>query len=91
MRDRIIYGELFSLIPLESNWCRGYMMLQTEEGPLVQFVEDDKTHIGVNEEVNFRDINQVLGEVTNLVWGHSRTAISRTRRWKGEQRRFPSS
>ncbi len=67
--DRIIYGELFSLIPLESNWCRGYMMLQTEEGPLVQFVEDDKTHIGINDEVNFRDINQVLGEVTNLVWG----------------------
>ncbi|MDE2000423.1 MAG: chemotaxis protein CheX [Burkholderiales bacterium] len=68
VRDRIIYGELFTLIPLESNWCRGYMMLQTEEGPLVQFVENEKTHISTAE-VNFRDINHVLGEVTNLVWG----------------------
>lgn len=68
VRDRIIYGELFTLIPLESNWCRGYMMLQTEEGPLVHFVETEKTHIQT-EQVNFRDINHVLGEVTNLVWG----------------------
>ncbi|MGE5451671.1 MAG: chemotaxis protein CheX [Acidobacteriota bacterium] len=68
VRDRIIYGELFTLIPLESNWCRGYMMLQTEEGPLVEFVRTEKTHI-VTTDVNFRDINHVLGEVTNLVWG----------------------
>lgn len=68
VRDRIIYGELFTLIPLESNWCRGYMMLQTEEQPLVRFVESGKTHI-TTEMVNFRDINHVLGEVTNLVWG----------------------
>lgn len=68
VRDRIIYGELFTLIPLESNWCRGYMMLQTEEAPLVKCVEAGKTHI-VTDSVNFRDINHVLGEVTNLVWG----------------------
>jgi hypothetical protein len=68
VRDRIIYGELFTLIPLESNWCRGYMMLQTEELPLMGFVESDKTHI-VTDAANFRDINHVLGEVTNLVWG----------------------
>jgi hypothetical protein len=66
VRDRIIYGELFTLIPLESNWCRGYMMLQTEEQPLVRFVEAGKTHI-TTDMVNFRDINHVLGEVTNLV------------------------
>jgi hypothetical protein len=28
VRDRIIFGEVFSLIPLESAWCRGYMMMQ---------------------------------------------------------------
>src|SRR6202040_1595107 len=28
VRDRVIFGELFSLMPLESAWCRGYMMLQ---------------------------------------------------------------
>jgi len=68
VRDRIIYGELFTLIPLESNWCRGYMMLQTEEGPLVSCVASGQTHI-TTDSVNFRDINHVLGEVTNLVWG----------------------
>jgi hypothetical protein len=68
VRDRIIYGELFTLIPLESNWCRGYMMLQTEEQPLKRFVECAKTHV-VADAPTFRDINQVLGEVTNLAWG----------------------
>jgi hypothetical protein len=68
VRDRIIYGELFTLIPLESNWCRGYMMFQAEEAPVIQFVDAGHTHI-VTDHVNFRDINHVLGEVTNLVWG----------------------
>jgi hypothetical protein len=68
VRDRVIYGELFSLIPLESNWCRGYMMLQTAEQPLVDFVKQHKTHAEV-EQVGFRDINNVLGEATNLIWG----------------------
>jgi hypothetical protein len=66
--DRLIYGELFTLIPLESTWCRGYMMLQTEERPLIGFVETDKTHIAT-ETASFRDINNVLGEITNMIWG----------------------
>ncbi len=68
VRDRIIYGELFTLIPLESSWCRGYMMLQTEEQPLIDYVDDGRTY-SVRESANFRDINHVMGEVTNLVWG----------------------
>lgn len=68
VRDRIIYGELFSLIPIESTWCRGYMMLQTAEQPLVNFVKQRKTYADA-EAVGFRDINNVLGEVTNLIWG----------------------
>ena len=68
VRDRIIYGELFSLIPLESSWCRGYMMLQTEEQPLMAFVKNEKTYIP-SDGAGFRDINNVLGEVTNLIWG----------------------
>jgi len=68
VRDRIIYGELFSLIPLESSWCRGYMMLQTEEQPLMSFVKNEKTYIPADG-AGFRDINNVLGEVTNLIWG----------------------
>ena len=68
VRDRLIFGELFSLIPLESNWCRGYMMLQAEEGGLLGFVQAGKTHASPQAD-SFRDLNNVLGEVTNLIWG----------------------
>ncbi|WP_070107888.1 chemotaxis protein CheX [Burkholderia plantarii] len=66
VRDQIIFGEVFSLIALESAWCRGYMMMQTDEQPMLDFVAamhpDDKAP-------DFRDLNGVLGELTNLVWG----------------------
>ena len=69
VRDRIIFGEIFTLIPIESNWCRGYLMLQTEEEALMALIADDKTHINAQEGGDFRDVNNVLGEITNLVWG----------------------
>lgn len=63
VRDKVIFGEVFSLIPLESNWCRGYMMLQTEEGPLLDLLG------GAEVERNFRQVNNLLSEITNLIWG----------------------
>lgn len=69
VRDRLIYGEIFTLIAVESNWCRGYMMLQSEEEALLAFVKADKTYIEPEEGSNFRNLNELLGEVTNLVWG----------------------
>ena len=69
VRDRLIYGEIFTLIPIESSWCRGYMMLQTEEIALLDLVKADRTHINPEEGFDFRNLNGVLGEVTNLVWG----------------------
>lgn len=69
VRDRLIYGEIFTLIPIESSWCRGYMMLQTEEIALLELVKADKTHIDPSDGFDFRNLNGVLGEVTNLVWG----------------------
>lgn len=68
VRDRIIYGEIFSLIPLESNWCRGYMMLQAEEESMLDLVKMEKTYIKVDK-ANFRHLDHILGEVTNLIWG----------------------
>jgi hypothetical protein len=62
VHDRIIFGELFSLMHLESAWCRGYMMLQTEEDPLLVLA-------GHPPGTSFRTVNDLLGEVTNLVWG----------------------
>lgn len=88
VRDRIIYGELFTLIPLESNWCRGYMMLQTEGTPVVKFVEEGRTHI-MTEHVDFRDINHVLGEVTNLVWGMFKNRYISFEPLEGRQTQVP--
>lgn len=65
VRDRVIFGEVFSLIPLESSWCRGYMMLQTEEEAILDALNIDRSF----PEPGFRDVNSLLGEVTNLIWG----------------------
>lgn len=66
VRDRVIFGEVFSLIPLESAWCRGFMMLQTEEQPIIDILNTyDPTEGGTN----FRTVNSLLGEITNLIWG----------------------
>ncbi len=38
VKDKLIYGELFSLMPLESSWCRGYMMFQTDERSMLEII-----------------------------------------------------
>ncbi len=65
VRDRLIYGEVFSLMTLESSWCKGYMMFQAQEAPILQSIKS----MGVDEEADFRSVNSFLGEITNLVWG----------------------
>ena len=69
VRDRLIFGEIFTLIPLESSWCRGYMMLQTEEEALMRFVRSGRTFVNPEEAYDFRNLNGLLGEITNLIWG----------------------
>ena len=66
VRDRIIFGEVFSLIPLEGAWCRGYMLMQAEEEPLLAMLERGRDDDG---SADFREVNSALGELTNLVWG----------------------
>jgi CheY-specific phosphatase CheX len=66
VRDRIIFGEMFSLIPLEGSWCRGYMLMQAEEEPLRDVIAGD---VSGEQKPTFRDANSVLGELTNMVWG----------------------
>ncbi|MDR6582485.1 chemotaxis protein CheX [Herbaspirillum frisingense] len=61
VRDRIIFGEVFTLIPLESSWCRGYMMLQAEQKTLQALAPEAAD--------DFRHLNNALGELTNLIWG----------------------
>ncbi len=69
VRDRLIFGEIFTLIPLESSWCRGYMMLQTEEDALMHWVKAGRTFVKPEEAYDFRNLNGLLGEITNLIWG----------------------
>ncbi len=69
VHDRIIYGQVSTLIPLEATWCRGYMMLQTEEHALRQGLIQGLAYEGVGGDLNFREINNLLGEITNLIWG----------------------
>ncbi len=66
VRDRLIYGELFSLMSLESSWCKGYMMFQIQEAPILQALRIMNPDA---EDLDFRDVNSMLGEITNLVWG----------------------
>lgn len=67
VKDRIIYGEVFSLIAVETQWCRGYMMFQAPSKPLLEII---RRHAGGDADlVTFRELNNVLGETTNLVWG----------------------
>lgn len=68
IKDQIIYGELFSLIPLESNWCRGYMTLQTTTAEVIEIIKAGHTFLDP-QSTNFRDINNLFNEITNLMWG----------------------
>ncbi|MBV8628845.1 MAG: chemotaxis protein CheX [Paraburkholderia sp.] len=66
VRDRIIFGEVLTLIPIETAWCRGWLLMQTEEMPLIELLPP---RAGRDETSDFRDVNGVLAELTNLVWG----------------------
>jgi hypothetical protein len=69
VHDRIIYGQVSTLIALESTWCRGYMMLQTEEGALRQGMAQGMGFEGVGGDLGFRELNNMIAETTNLIWG----------------------
>lgn len=67
VKDKIIYGEVFTMVAIESNWCRGYMMLQAAEEAVLSLIRHDADEVG--EPITFRELNSVLGEATNLIWG----------------------
>ncbi len=69
VRDRLIFGEIYTLIPIEGNWCRGYMMLQVAEEPLMKLVRANRTPVAPQDIADFRNLNSLLGEITNLIWG----------------------
>jgi hypothetical protein len=70
VKDPIIYGEMFTLIAIESHWCRGYMMLQVEEDAMMALLP--RGNGDEARSLTFRELNSILGEATNLVWGSFR-------------------
>ncbi|MBT5230445.1 MAG: chemotaxis protein CheX [Methylococcales bacterium] len=68
--DHMIFGKLLSIIPIESDWCRGYMSLQAEKAPVNEMIKAGKTHILMDEfDDGFRGVSSLVGELTNLIWG----------------------
>ena len=45
------------------------MMLQTEEDALMHWVKAGRTFVKPEEAYDFRNLNGLLGEITNLIWG----------------------
>jgi hypothetical protein len=74
VKDKLTYGDILSLLPVEAPWFSGYMMVQSEEQPMVELIKDGRTAIdGAN--VDFRDVMGMLSEITNLAWGGLRTRL----------------
>jgi hypothetical protein len=67
VNDKNIFGEIFSLMPIDSDWCRGYMMLQTEADKLLNLLRDNAAADA--KLPVYHDLNGLLAEASNLVWG----------------------
>lgn len=68
VRDKTIFGEILSLIELESSWCRGYMMLQVDKTGIIDSIRSGRTGLRP-EDAEIRGIDSMLSEITNLIWG----------------------
>ncbi|MDT8999673.1 chemotaxis protein CheX [Paucibacter sp. APW11] len=89
VHDRIIHGEVSTLIAIESTWCRGYMMLQTEESALRQGLIQGFSYQGIGGDLNFRELNNMLGETTNLIWGAFKNRYIPPKAFANQQTQVP--
>ncbi|QEN07027.1 chemotaxis protein CheX [Oceanispirochaeta crateris] len=73
IRDKVIYGEITSLIPVNTNWCRGYLMLQCDMRELHEILGTMKNPAfrGSIDEV----VPPIISELTNLFWGSFKTVF----------------
>ena len=74
VKDKLFCGEVISLMALESNWCRGYMMLQAKEESMLYYINEDKTPVH-RSELDDMDTNTLLYEITNVIWGGIKNRI----------------
>ncbi len=66
--ESILYGQVFSLIPIESGWYRGYLIIQTTEQDILDLIAQGKTQLEASQ-LDFRNVNTLVAESTNMVWG----------------------
>jgi len=71
VKDNMSNGGLISVIYLESTWCRGYMMLQADNVELMRLIKEKKTY-QLPENLSAKDLNSLLSEFTNMIWGEFR-------------------
>ena len=74
VKDKLTYGDILSLLPVEAPWFCGYMMVQSEELPMIGLIKDGRTAISADN-ADFRDVMGMLSEITNLAWGGLRTRL----------------
>lgn len=74
VKDKLTYGDILSLLPVEAPWFSGYMMVQSEELPMIGLLKDGRTAIDA-ENADFRDVMGLLSEISNLAWGGLRTRL----------------
>jgi len=68
--DQLTHDKLLSVIPIDSDWCRGFMMLQVDKVPVNQAVLGGRTFMRETDSSDgFRAASQILGEITNQSWG----------------------
>lgn len=69
--DKIVDGEVMSLMRIESEWCRGYMMLESDEASVAGLVNSDRLNAPniLATESDYQRIHTTMSELTNAVWG----------------------
>ncbi len=70
VKSRVIYGELFSLMAIESDWYNGFMMIQSTYEELGRVLSKRKEK---NCELACNDL---LNELTNLIYGGMKSSFS---------------
>ncbi len=72
VRGQAVYGDLISFIPLNTAWCRGYMVLEANPKrfvPLIRSLSNQR------EDPEGDQASAVLGELTNIMWGGFKAAF----------------
>lgn len=69
--DKIVDGEVMSLMRIESEWCRGYMMLESHEDCIASLINGERINSPSNlaELSGYQRIHATISELTNAVWG----------------------